>query len=245
MNNDERILSIDIGGSRIKATILNCDGDMLMDYVKIETPDTADPANVIQSIKTLIRDFDPYHKISVGFPGYVRDGVVHTAPNLGTEKWRGVPLCKLLVNALQKPVRLLNDADLQGLGVASGRGFEMVVTLGTGFGTALLINGSLIPHLELAHHPVAKDGRTYDQYVGERALEEVGLERWNKRIMKVIDILRTVFNYDRLYIGGGNAKRISFPLSPDISIVTNKDGIKGGARMWHKEDDFVLKSFHP
>jgi polyphosphate glucokinase len=240
----ERILSIDIGGSRIKATILNCDGEMLMDYVKIETPSAADPDHIIEAIKELIRNFETYDKVSVGFPGYVRDGVVYTAPNLGTEKWKGIALSKLLASALRKPVRLLNDADMQGLGIASGKGLEMVVTLGTGFGTALLINGNLIPHLELAHHPVSKD-RTYDEYIGEKALEEIGEERWNKRISKVITILKTVFNYDHLYISGGNAKKITFKLSDNITIVSNKDGIKGGSQLWQKEDDFSLKSIHP
>ncbi len=128
----------------------------------------------------------------------------------------------------------MNDADMQGLGIASGKGFEIVATLGTGFGTAFLNDGVLLPHLELAHHPVSKD-RDYDEYIGEKALESEGAAKWNKRMKKVLDILKTVFNYDHLYLGGGNAQKIDFKLDSTISIVTNKDGIKGGARLWQDE----------
>lgn len=231
---DEKILSIDIGGSRIKATILDPEGNMLMDFQKIATPPTPDPGNVIQAIIELTQSFQEYHRISVGFPGYTRQGVVYTAPNLGTPQWKGVFLSKLLSDVLNKPVRVLNDADMQGLGVVKGQGLEMVVTLGTGFGTALFIDGNLLPHLEVAHHPVSKD-RTYDEYIGDRALVEVGLEKWNRRIKKIIEILKTVFNYDHLYIGGGNSKKISFEMDDTITLVSNVDGIRGGAKVWHKE----------
>jgi len=243
-NSDLRILSIDIGGSRIKATILNMNGDMLVEYQKIETPSSANPAHVIEAIQTLTKDFQPYDRISVGFPGYVRNGIVFTAPNLGTEKWKNIPLADMLAAKLGKPVRLLNDADMQSLGIAKGEGLEIVVTLGTGFGTAILMNGNLLPHLELAHHPVSKD-RTYDEYIGEAALEDVGEERWNKRIKKVIAILKTVFNYDHLYIGGGNSRKIDFTLDDNITIVTNREGIKGGAELWQKEEGHLIKSSHP
>ena len=243
-NSDLKILSIDIGGSRIKATILNMNGDMLMDYEKIETPSSADPSHVIEAIQKLTKNFQPYDRVSVGFPGYVRDGVVYTAPNLGTEKWRNVKLSELLANKLGKPVRLLNDADMQALGVARGKGLEIVVTLGTGFGTALLMNGNLLPHLELAHHPVSKD-RTYDEYIGEAALDDVGEERWNKRVKKVIAILKTVFNYDYLYIGGGNSRKINFDIDNNITLVTNREGIKGGAELWQKDEGHLITSSHP
>jgi polyphosphate glucokinase len=227
----EKILTIDIGGSRIKATVLSSNGDMLMDYEKIDTPSNANPNHVIDAIEELTKRLGSYDKIAVGFPGYVRDGVVLTAPNLGTELWKDVALAKLLSLKLKKPVRLLNDADLQGLGVVQGKGLEMAVTLGTGFGTALLMNGILLPHMEVAHHPITKE-KDYDQYIGEKALEEIGLERWNRRIQKVIAILKTVFHYDHLYIGGGNSRKINFDLEDNITLVTNKDGIKGGAKLW-------------
>ena len=236
---DEKILSIDIGGSRIKATILDLEGNMLMDFQKIDTPALPDPDNVIQAILALIKDFQAFHRVSVGFPGYTRQGIIHTAPNLGTPRWEGVKLCEMLSVALNKPVRVLNDADMQGLGVIKGKGLELVLTLGTGFGTAFFFDGNLLPHLELAHHPFSKD-RTYDDYIGERALAEVGLEKWNRRLKKIIPVLQTVFNYDHLYIGGGNSKRISFEIEDSITLVSNVDGIKGGAKVWQREMLYVL-----
>ena len=227
----EKILSIDIGGSNIKATLLNQQGELLMEYRKIETPIPASPEKVISSIKSLVRNFDEYQKVSVGFPGYVRDGVINTAPNLGTDLWSQVDLTKQLSETLGKPVRVVNDADMLGMGIIRGKGFEVVITLGTGFGTAFVKDGTLLPHLELAHHPVSKD-QTYDEYVGEKALENKGLEKWNERMRKVLVILKTVFNYDYLYIGGGNAKKLTMKLDENIKIFSNKEGIKGGARLW-------------
>jgi len=235
-----RVLSIDIGGSHIKATILNKKGDLKMEYDKIATPAPANPENVIKAINTLVKDFPAYDKISVGFPGYVKNGVVKTAPNLGTDYWADVDLSKKLEKALGKPTQVVNDADMQGLGVVSGKGLEMVVTLGTGFGTALLMDGHLLPHFELAHLPI-KEGITYDKYIGEKALEKEGKEKWNKRMKKVFQILKTVFNYDTLYIGGGNSDELTFKLDKNMKIVTNADGIKGGARLWLNEDESKTK----
>lgn len=233
-----KILSIDIGGSHIKCTLLDEKGVLLMDYKKMDTPVPASPEKVIDTIKELLKGFPDYNKVSVGFPGYVREGVIKTAPNLGTELWKDVDFSKRLGETLNKPVRIVNDADMLGLGVIEGKGFEMVITLGTGFGTALLLNGKLMCHLELAHHPVSKD-RTYDEYVGESALQNKGIEKWNERMQKVLNILKTVFNYDTLYIGGGNAKKLTFKLADNMKLFSNKEGIKGGARLWQDEKPAV------
>jgi polyphosphate glucokinase len=232
-----KILSIDIGGSHIKATVLNKKGELKMDYDKVVTPAPASPENLIKAIKTLVKNFPAYNYVSVGFPGYVKNGVIKTAPNLDTKLWAGVDFSKKLGEALGKPTQVVNDADMQGLGVVSGKGLEMVITLGTGFGTALLMNGHLLPHLELAHHPIKDAEITYDKYIGEKALEKYGKERWNKRIQKVFKVLKTVFNYDTLYIGGGNSDLLTFKLDKNMKIVTNADGIKGGARLWLNEGE--------
>jgi len=237
----ENILTIDIGGSFIKATVLNQEGELLQDYERGKTPDPATPQKVLEAIQNLVSDLQDYDKISIGFPGYIKKGIVQTAPNLGTDLWKGVNLNKLLTDALNKPVRIANDADLQGLGVVSEKGLEMVITLGTGFGTALLLDGHLLPHLELAHHPITRN-KTYDDYIGDNALKKTGVKKWNKRMKKVLDILRTVFNYDRLYIGGGNSGKLNFKLDENIKIITNKDGIKGGARLWQLDDALFMKS---
>lgn len=235
-----KILALDIGGTNIKATVLDRDGKLLQKYKKVPTPKNATPDKVLEAIQTLVTGFQNYDKISVGFPGYVKKGVVYTAPNLGTDAWKGVSLHKLLTDTLHKPVRILNDADMQGLGVVAGNGLEMVITLGTGFGTALLLDGHLLPHLELAHHAITKK-KTYDDYIGNRALKNIGEKKWNKRMKRVLGIVKVVFNYDRLYIGGGNSDKLTFKLDKNIKIITNKDGIKGGARVWQLDENLFMK----
>src|ERR1700722_5753607 len=131
-----KILSIDIGGSHIKGTILNQKGELQKDYEKVVTPNPASPENVIKSIKGLVKDFPGYDRISVGFPGYVKNGVVKTDPNLSNELWKDFEFAKKLEENLGKPARVVKDADMQGLGVVKGTGLELVITLGTGFGTA-------------------------------------------------------------------------------------------------------------
>ena len=226
----EKILSVDIGGSHVKAAVLDDSGKILQDYEKVVTSNPATPRSLIKNIMQLAGHFPAFDKVSVGFPGYVRNGIVFTAPNLNKD-WHPVNFSDLVQNALGKPARVTNDADMQGLGVISGKGLEMVITLGTGFGTALLLDGRLLPHLELAHHPI-KGKKDYDQYIGEKALERIGEERWNKRMQKVLGILKTVFNYDHLYIGGGNARLLTIELDKNIKIISNEDGIHGGARLW-------------
>jgi len=231
-SSEEKILSIDIGGSNIKAVLLDATGQNQTEYEKLATPVPATPETVMVVIEQLVQRLNGFDKISAGFPGYVKDGVVHTAPNLGTDYWKQTNLAQMLSTRLGKPAKVVNDADMQGLGIASGKGFEIVATLGTGFGTAFLKDGVLLPHIEVGQHPVSKD-RTYDQYIGDKAMLEAGEEKWNRRMRKVLDLLKSTFNYDHLYLGGGNAKKIKFQLDENITMATNRDGIKGGARLWN------------
>ncbi|MFV0604204.1 MAG: ROK family protein [Niabella sp.] len=226
-------LTIDIGGSKIKAATFDKNGKIIHAYSKLLTPKPANPENVITTIKKLVADFT-FDRISTGFPGYVRNGIVHTAPNLGTAYWRSVNFADKLSKALGKPARVVNDADMLGLGSISGSGFEMMITLGTGVGTAIYLDGTLLPHLEVSHHPI-KGGKDYDEYVGEAAYKKIGDEKWNKRMQLVLSVLKTVFNYDRLYIGGGLAKKLTLPLDDNIIIVSNKEGIDGGVKLWSKK----------
>jgi polyphosphate glucokinase len=239
--NDQKILSIDIGGSNIKATILNMQGTFLNEYERLPTPSPATPAKVLEVIQILAKKFPAYDKVAAGFPGYIKEGIVKTAPNLGTEQWANFNLKKKLEEILGKPAIAVNDADLQGVSVVSGKGVEMMITLGTGFGSAVLNDGVLIPHLEIAHHPITKR-KDYDKYIGENELKRIGLERWNRRMKKVIEILKVVFNYDRLYISGGSAQKINFELDKNITIVNNRDGIKGGAKLWAQKNKVVEDS---
>ncbi|MBE7174380.1 MAG: ROK family protein [Williamsia sp.] len=237
----DKILSIDIGGTLVKATILNYYGELQTEYKKVETPKPCTPQLLVDTIRELVADFHAFDKVSVGFPGYVRDGVVITCPQLGTDIFTGFDLCSKLKEELACPVRVINDADMQGLGVATGKGFEVVITLGTGLGSALLKNGNLLPHLELSQHPFT-ERETYDFYVGAIALEQIGVEQWNERVRKMLKVFKTVFNYDHLYIGGGNANKINFPLERNMTLVSNKDGIKGGAKLWQHEAELSLET---
>jgi polyphosphate glucokinase len=224
-------LAIDIGGTGLKASIVDDAGELRTDRVRIATPVGAPPQKVVEVLADLVAPLGAYDRASVGFPGVVRKGRVLTAANLGNAAWKGFDLAAALEAALRVPVRVANDADLQGLGVISGNGVEMVVTLGTGFGTGLYLDGRLGPHLELAHHPF-RQGETYDQQLGNAARKEIGGARWNKRVKKAIDTLRRLTNFDHLYVGGGNAKKIEFTVGPDVTIVSNEAGMKGGVALW-------------
>ncbi|MDE2166900.1 MAG: ROK family protein [Alphaproteobacteria bacterium] len=229
-------LAIDIGGSHIKASVLDRGGAMVAAPVRVRTPRPATPEALLRAIAGLARTLPSYDRISAGFPGYVRHGQIRTAPNLGTESWAGFRLDRALARRLKKPARVLNDADVQGLGAIEGRGLECVLTLGTGIGSALFQDGSLLPHLELGQHPIAKN-KTYDQYLGNAIAEKKGRRVWNRRLRKTIDIVRTLVNFDRLYLGGGNTRLIDFDLPRDVKITPNADGIVGGVRLWNANLD--------
>ncbi|MBC7689584.1 MAG: ROK family protein [Aquabacterium sp.] len=235
----DKILAIDIGGSHIKATILNTAGHLQIGYQIVDTPVLPGPKKLLAAINQLVHKFPEYDKVSVGFPGYVKDGVVYTAPSLAPKKWNAVNLRKILEEEFNCPVAVINDADMQGLGIASGTGLEMVITLGTGLGSALLLNGVLLPHIELSQHPFITD-IIYDKYIGKNALAAVGDINWNKRLQKMLAVIKAVFNYDHLYIGGGNSRLINIPLDENITLVTNEDGIKGGAKLWLTKDEWQM-----
>ncbi|NJC25602.1 ROK family protein [Neolewinella antarctica] len=232
---NKKILCVDIGGSFVKAILLKPNGTPASAYQTIATPVPPSPQKIVATVQQLADQLEDFALMSVGFPGYVRNGTILTAPNLGTECWAGVNFQRILADHFSKPVRVVNDADLQGLGIASGKGLELVATLGTGFGTALLLEGKLLPHFEIAHHPV--HGKLdYDQYVGEAALESLGVAAWNDRISCLIDILHRVFNYDRLYLSGGNARLVDILLPGNVRLSNNETGIRGGARLWNRRE---------
>jgi len=224
-------LAIDVGGSHVKASVLDPRGNMLHDRLRVETPKRLTPQRLVGLIVELVRQLPKYDRVSVGFPGVVRDGVIRTAPNLGTERFHGFNLARALERRLGKPVRVENDADVQGLAVVKGKGVEMVITLGTGFGSSIFVNGRLGPHLELAHHNFRKD-RTYEDELGEAARQRDGNAAWQRHVFEAVESLRNLTNFDHLYIGGGNARLLDADLPKDVSIVSNTAGIIGGVRLW-------------
>jgi polyphosphate glucokinase len=230
----DRILSVDIGGTGLKAALVDRRGRMLGERVRVKTPHPSPPRALVRAVRALVRPLfgdGTVIGVSVGFPGVVRGGRVLTAPNLGTEDWRGVDLAKALERAWKRPVRVVNDAELQGLGAVRGRGVEMVVTLGTGFGSAILVDGRLAPHLEISQHPFRR-GETYDEQLGNAALERIGKRKWNRRVERALELLRMLVNFDALYLGGGNARYVRFDLPPDVQRIANDCAMRGGAQLW-------------
>lgn len=225
------ILAIDIGGSKLKAALLDDSGRQIGERVRVDTPLPAPPSALLPLIEDLAAQLPGFEKVSVGFPGSVRDGIVRTAPNLDSPSWAGFDLAGTLGERLGRPARVLNDASVQGFGAISGQGFECLITLGTGMGFALFENGRLAPHLELGQH-IAHKEMTYDQYVGNAALKDVGRKEWQKRVERAIKQIYTLVEYDTLLIGGGNAKRLPDDLASNVRIVDNLAGIAGGAKLW-------------
>jgi polyphosphate glucokinase len=230
-----RTLAIDIGGSGLKAIVLDADGKAVTERGRVPTPRKATPSKLIAALRGLADQQGGFERVAAGFPGVVKDGVVYSAPNLG-HGWHGFDLAKGLAKKLKRPARVANDADVQGMGDVSGRGLELVITLGTGFGSVLFTDGRRI-HLELGHHPF-HHGKTYEDELGRRALDKKGRKKWNKLLAEAIDDLRRTFNYDRLYIGGGNTKFITLKLPPDAQIVSNEAGMLGGIALWKEAPQF-------
>ncbi len=229
-----RTLAVDVGGSGIKAVLLDERGQPISERLRVRTPKNATPKKVVRAIAKLAKAQAGFDRISVGFPGVVKDGVVYTAPNLG-EGWKGFDLARALEKKFRCPVRVANDAVVQGLAAVSGRGVELVITLGTGVGSVLFDDGRPVP-LEIGHHPFHK-GKTYEEELGKRALKKKGKSKWNKLLREAIDDLSRTFNYDRLYLGGGNTKYISFALPPNVQVIDNISGLLGGIALWRERGD--------
>jgi polyphosphate glucokinase len=126
---------------------------------------------------------------------------------------------------------VVNDAEVHGAAVVSGRGLEVMFTLGTGLGCAVFDDGTLVPKIELSRSPVRK-GVIYDEWIGDRARRRVGNWAWSKRVRSAVDGLRPMFLWDHLYVGGGNARKLTVDLGDDVTLVPNDAGISGGIRLW-------------
>jgi polyphosphate glucokinase len=237
-------LGIDIGGTGLKASVLDAEGRKLVDRVRVKTPYPCPPRTLVKALDKLTFELPTWDRVSVGFPGIVRAGRILTAPNLSTvggpgtkldqglvEKWAGFSLAAELEGRLGKPVRILNDADMHGLAVISGEGLEFVLTLGTGLGAALFMNGDLAPHIELALLPF-QGGETYQSRLGNATRRRIGNKAWSKRVQQAVDTFETLLQFDRLYVGGGNAKKLTVDLGHRVELVDNRAGILGGLKVW-------------
>ena len=239
-----RTLSIDCGGSGIKGAVLDRTGALASERVRFPVRYPMTPADFLTVLDRLAAAAGPYDRATVGLPGMIRHGVVITTPHYITAAgphspvdpglaaaWAGFDLQAVLRDHWQRPTMVLNDAQVQGAAVISGRGYEVMFTLGTGLGCAEFDDGVVQPKLEISRAPVRK-GAIYDEWVGAAARRRVGNRKWNRRVARTIDGLRPVFCWDHLYLGGGEAKRVAFRLPPDVSTVPNIMGIRGGVRVW-------------
>lgn len=240
---DLTTLAVDVGGTGVKTILLDSRGRPISERQRLDTPKPATPDAILAAIDSLIEPLGHFDRASVGFPGVVKRGATLTAYNLDP-RWIGYDLEKVLSRRWRRPVRVANDAAVQGYAAIRGKGVELVITLGTGLGSSLFTSGHLVPGLELAHHPWKK-GRTYEEYLGKKAFERLGRKRWNKQVEKAIVTIEALFNYDHLYIGGGNATKIDFALPSHVTRVPNEDGLLGGVALWRDSPEIVTSRGGP
>jgi len=231
-SNSPVTLAIDIGGSGLKAMLLDPKGKPLSERQRVVTPAIPTPTAVLKALDELAAMLPGFDRVSAGFPGVIKKGVTLGAFNLHPN-WAGFPLQAELEKRWKKPVRVANDASIQGYGAVKGDGVEMTLTLGTGMGSSLFTNGHLCPGLELGHHPWKK--KTYEDYLGRRGLDKYGKKKWNELLQEAIAQTSATFNWDHLYLGGGNTKKIEFKLPKDVEIVSNESGILGGVALWRDQ----------
>jgi polyphosphate glucokinase len=236
-------LAVDVGGTGLKASVLDGSGHMLAKRVRVATPHPCRPETLLRAIADLVTSLPPFDRISMGFPGVICDGRTITAPHFEAAAWRDFPLQEAVSLHFGKPARVLNDAEVQGLGIIAGRGLEVVLTLGTGLGSAVFSNGVLAPHLELAQHPIHKK-KTYNDYIGREAHNTHSTKKWNRRVLNMIEIVYSLLRYDILYLGGGNAAHIVVDLPNNVCVASNDAGITGGIRLWDKSVWQVVRARH-
>lgn len=240
-------LGIDCGGGGIKGSVMDETGEMVADRIRIPTPYPLPPERFVDTLLEIADQLPDYDRVTVGMPGMIRHGrVIYTPhyPNLHgpyTEKdpilnaaWSNWDAQGVLTAAFDRPTRVLNDAEVQGAAVIQGHGLEVMFTLGTGLGCGIFDNGRLVPHIELSHAPVRKRS-TYDTWIGNANLKELGSKLWSQRVLTAVNGLRPVFRWDHLYVGGGNSKKLTTYLGDDVTLVPNLAGITGGVRAWDLE----------
>ena len=243
--NDRFTLSIDCGGLFLKSSVLDDAGTMHSKLNRVETPYPFSPSKFLEEIANHL---PKAYRATVGIPGMIRNGVVIATPHYITtsgprthidpqleNQWVGFDAQSAITQKLGMPTLVLNDAEIHGAGIITGTGYEVVITLGTGLGFAIFYGGKLAPHFELSHATVRR-GHTYDSWIGEQSRKKIGNSLWSRRIRALVAELRPVFRWDRLYIGGGNARLIRAAdlgkMGEDVVIVPNSAGVAGGVRAW-------------
>jgi len=211
-------LAIDVGGSHIKAALLGASGHLVSERLRIDTPDPLTPKRLLDTLVGVAEALDAHDRVSIGINGLAHGGRIYAIPVTANPAFRGFDLGGKLRRRDRRPVRMLNDAQMHGLGFIRGRGVEMVITLGTGLGSALFIDGKLGPHVQFLSGAGNEDLKGGDY--GNLAL---------------IELLRRLTNFDHLFIGGGNARQLSLDLPRDVTRGDNSAALMGAVRMWEWE----------
>lgn len=236
-------LCVDVGATSIKLCVLEPTGELLGQR-SARTPRPVDPDGLVELIATRAASLPRANRAAVGFPGLLRHGVVRSAANLARaegagspvdreleRRWSGFDLAGSLGRSLGLEVRCANDADLAALACSEGSGVELTVTLGSGVGTGLVVDGKLAPHLELSEIPLLGE-ESLDALVGEPARKLVSDEEWNRRVRAVLRLLDDVVGFDRCWLAGGNARRVRRDelgsMLPRTWVVTEPVGLLGG-----------------
>ena len=212
------VLVIDVGGTHVKILATG-----KQDVRRMDSGPTLTPRQMVLGVKALAKGWK-YDRVSIGYPGVVvRDQVRYEPHNLG-KGWVGFDFSK----AFGCPVRMVNDAAMQALGGYQG-GKMLFLGFGTGLGTTLIVDGTLVP-MELAHLPYRK--ATFEDYVGEQALESHGRKKWRKFAVDVIERLTAAMEPDDVVLGGGNAVHLGDELPPRCRVGANANAFPGGFRLW-------------
>lgn len=249
-----RTLAVDVGGSGLKAVVLALDGQMVSERQRRDTPYPCTPPVLLDELAALAATQPHYDRVSVGYPGAIRRGTVRDVtafvrPAPGQPKdpdlikqWIGYDLQSALAQRFGKPVRVANDADVQGCAVIEGKGMELVITLGTGVGCAVFFDGTLLPHMELSHGRFG-DGLSIEVACGENERHRIGKEKWRERVLSALEAFHEMVLPDHIFIGGGNAKKLDpDTIGPDRTIVPNVSGLLGGIALWDRTEGAAISN---
>ncbi len=216
---DVAVLTVDVGGSHVKALVSGGGKERR----RFESGPELGPQQMVESVVALTHDWT-YDSVSVGIPAPVHAGRVVSEPvNLGSG-WVGFDFGA----AFGKPTKVVNDAAMQALGSYEG-GTMLFLGLGTGLGSALVVDGVVVP-MELAHLPFRK--ATFEDYVGERGRRRLGEKKWRAAVAETTERLSAALEPDYVVLGGGDAKRLG-PLPPNCRLGANEDAFLGGFRLWN------------
>ncbi|MCC7413206.1 MAG: ROK family protein [Gammaproteobacteria bacterium] len=211
------VLVIDVGGSHVK--ILASGQTEAREF---ESGPTMTAAQMVEGVKRLAADW-PYEAVAIGYPGVVMHDQPVTEPHNLASGWIAFDY----PGAFGCPVKIINDAAMQALG-SFRQGKLLFLGLGTGLGTTLVVDGVVVP-MELAHLPYRK--RSFEDYVGERALKRDGKKKWSKRVADVVGRLKAAFAPDDVVIGGGNVRHLK-ELPEGCRAGDNANAFAGGFRLW-------------